>query len=123
MRYRILVVEDQPIYRELFRQALAQHYDISEAADADTGLQMATAFKPHLMIIDIELPGMNGLAMLEQLSKMPALAHTEYVIVTVREEEEFMRKAAKLGVANYLTKPIDADELQEVVAMLLHDSV
>lgn len=119
MRYRVLLVEDQAIHREILRQALGSYVALTEALDGESAVQLAKSTQPHLVIVDLELPGMSGLQVLEQLMHLPDLAETEYIIVSVLDDDDCMRRAAQLGVANYLTKPIDAQELQEVVAMLL----
>ena len=116
MSQRILIVEDDRINRKLFREILhANGYDTCEAESGQTGLEMASTDHPNLILMDIQLPGMDGLQAVGALKRNPAtsaipvLALTGYAIQGDRE------RILAGGFDDYLTKPVDIDHLLEAV--------
>lgn len=104
---RILIIEDTPANMELFTDLLeAAGHTVSQAWEATGGLELARAEHPDLILMDIGLPGMDGLAATRALKAdaatrdIPVLALTAHAM---RGEEE---KAAEAGCAGYMTKPI-----------------
>ena len=116
MKQRILIVEDDRINRKLFRDVLdANGYETSEADSGSTGLEMAGSVQPNLILMDIQLPGMDGIQVVGALKQNPAtsgipvLALTGYAIQGDRE------RILAGGFDDYLSKPVDIDHLLEKV--------
>ena len=112
---RVLVVEDDPGTRELIRQALeGQGYAVEVAEDGERALARIAADPPMLVILDVVLPGLDGFAVAERL-RSGAAAAVPVLMLTIVDERE---RAARLGVAGYLSKPFDTDELLRQVRRL-----
>lgn len=107
-RARILVVEDNPKNRKLIRSLLEiHHFEVLEAPDAETGIQIASSGSPDLILMDIQLPGMDGLQATKILKETPALRDIGIVALTSYAMEGDSQKARAAGCDGYLTKPID----------------
>ena len=119
LRPRILVVDDEPAIRRLLRTGLAtQDFDIGEAADGTAALA-ALDGKPDLVILDLGLPGLNGLDLLRLIRERGD--STPVIILSSREDEAGKVRAFDLGADDYVTKPFGMNELiARVRAALRH---
>ena len=117
---RVLVVEDNPLNLELVRDILVgAGYDVLEAADGAAGVQIAQLEKPDLVLMDLQLPGLDGLEATRILRADPALRKTAIVALTahaMRGEEE---RALAAGCDGFITKPIRVREFAGLVATYL----
>ncbi|GMV50095.1 sigma-54-dependent Fis family transcriptional regulator [Nitrospirales bacterium NOB] len=113
MKKRVLLVDDEPRVRASLKTVLEPTYDILEAADAAEGLQVFKKDTPNLVLLDVVLPGTDGLAALQS---MRAEDHSVPVIMlTGTKSVKTAVDAMKLGAADYLSKPFDVEELRIVV--------
>jgi two-component system KDP operon response regulator KdpE len=114
---RVLVVDDeQSIRRAVGRALTARGYQVQLATDGEEALTAAAAFQPDLVVLDLNLPALDGLEVCRQLrgwSQVPIL------ILSVREDEPDKVAALDLGADDYLTKPFGIDELMARVRALL----
>lgn len=120
---RILVVDDDPQVVEFITRALngerAQHRVVETAADGfEAGLKIAS-FDPHLVVLDLMMPGLDGFKVCEQVKSDPETQHIKVLIVTGFGSEENIERAIQLGADAYLLKPLSVDQLQERVNELL----
>ena len=88
----------------------------------EAGLQMAQDWTPDLLLLDIQLPGMNGYELLRRLRGMPSLAGRPAAAVTANAMADDVQRAREAGFDHYLTKPLVLDELLGVVRRLLLQS-
>jgi DNA-binding NarL/FixJ family response regulator len=108
---RVMLVDDHAFVRSAIRQALTAP-DVSvvaEASTAEEALRVALDARPDVLLIDIDLPGMNGLRLLRELG--PRLPDTRFVMLTVSTDQADVLEAVRLGASGYLTKDLDADAL------------
>lgn len=106
---RILVVDDDPHLREVLRYALARDgHDVEEARDGAEALRMATASRPDLLVLDIVMPGMDGLEACRELRKTSTVP---VVFLSSRDEELDRVLGLEMGGDDYLTKPFSTREL------------
>jgi two-component system KDP operon response regulator KdpE len=114
---RVLVVDDEEQIRRAVGRALtSRDYLVEQADDGEDAVALARTFDPDLIVLDLNLPGMDGLAVTRQVrtwSSVPIL------ILSVREEEADKVAALDLGADDYLTKPFGIDELMARVRALL----
>jgi two-component system, cell cycle response regulator DivK len=104
----VLIVEDNEKNLKLARDLLQYHgFRTIEAADAETGLRMASESAPDLILMDIELPGMDGVTALERLRADPAIAGIPVVAVTASVMPVDRERFARAGFAGIIVKPID----------------
>ncbi len=109
-----MIVDDQLSMRALVRQALSSFgiVDIRDEASGEAALATAKADPPHLILSDLEMPGMDGFALLSAVRAEPALTKVPFIMLTGRVEREIVMKAASLGATNYLGKPVKPAELK-----------
>ncbi len=120
MPEKILVVEDNEQNRILMRQILTYHgYDVLEATDGLTGLEMARAHMPALILLDIQMPVMNGFAVIRELRNNPELRKIKVIAVTSFAMKGDREKALQAGFDEYVTKPIDTRKFPELVKQVL----
>jgi len=120
MKEKILIVEDNSQNVRLLKMALrAKGYTLLEAADGEEALDMAINNKPDLIIMDIQLPKVNGVEVTKRLRQMSDFKQTPIIAVTAYamkgDEEKFM----KAGCDAYVPKPINTRQLPEIVAKML----
>jgi two-component system cell cycle response regulator len=116
----ILIIEDEEATRKLLATLLGMgRFQTLEAGDAEAGLELARRHRPHCILMDIRLPGMDGLAATRQLKSDPQLRHIPVVAMTgfVGAEEE--RKALAAGCDGFLSKPFDTRGLLEYLERFL----
>jgi two-component system cell cycle response regulator len=116
----ILIIEDDEATRRLLATLLGLgRFQTLEAGDAEAGLELAQRHRPHCILMDIRLPGMDGLAATRLLKSNPLLRHIPVVAMTglVGAEEE--RKALAAGCDGFLSKPIDTPSLLEYLERFL----
>jgi two-component system cell cycle response regulator DivK len=112
MSKRVLVVEDQEDNRQILRDLLASAgIDMIEAGDGPTGLAAATAERPDLILMDIQLPGLDGYEVTRRIKSNPGLAHIPIIAVTSYALSGDEDKARLAGCDAYVTKPYSPRQL------------
>ena len=108
----ILVVEDRPMNAKLLRDVLvASGYDVVESDTAEQGLVLARERKPALILMDIQLPGMDGMTAVRELKRDPATAKIPVVAVTASAMPLERESILRAGFDGYQAKPISVKEL------------
>ena len=114
---RVLVVDDEEQIRRAVGRALsARGYDVELAGDGERALEMLRPFAPDLVVLDLNLPGIDGL---EVCREIRATSNVPILILSVREDEPEKVAALDLGADDYLTKPFGVNELMARVRALL----
>jgi CheY-like chemotaxis protein len=113
----ILVCDDDPSLRELVRAVLGERYRFVEAADGIEALQLAGELRPDLIVLDVMLPGLSGIEVLEAIRTDPELAELKVVVITAWSHAELEAQLA--GADRFVAKPFDPDELSGAVEELL----
>jgi CheY-like chemotaxis protein len=117
---RILVVEDNPRNSRLVRAALgAPDREILEARTAEEGLHLARTAHPDLILLDIQLPGMDGCAVARALKEGPETRHAPIVALTALAMNGDRERVLSAGCDRYLAKPASPAEIRRVVEGLL----
>lgn len=116
---KILVAEDDARNRELIREILvAWGYAVIEAQDGREALQKAQETLPHLILLDIQMPGMDGFSVLQELRQDPHFAAIPVVAVTAYAMQGDREKALDAGFDAYITKPIETKTLRAQIEKL-----
>jgi two-component system, cell cycle response regulator DivK len=113
----ILIVDDNAQNLKLARVILAtEGYDVRTAADAEEALRLLTSYAPRLILMDLQLPGMDGLELTRHLKADPARQGLVIVALTAYAMKGDEEKARAAGCDGYVTKPIDPGRFASVVA-------
>ncbi|HEV8411048.1 MAG TPA: response regulator [Gemmatimonadaceae bacterium] len=113
---RILVADDSATAREWLRRRLEGRYEVSLARDGNEAVVSAIAARPDLILLDVEMPGVDGLAACRALRSMPATRAVPIILVTSHTEPFDVESGFASGCTDYIGKPVDETELIEKVA-------
>lgn len=117
---KILVIEDNEQNLYLIRYILENcGYDVFSATDGKEGIELAAALLPDLVLLDIQLPLMDGYDVARALRRNPALADTPIIAVTSYAMPGDKEKAMEAGCSGYIEKPIDPDNFDKQVGEYL----
>jgi two-component system chemotaxis response regulator CheY len=116
---QVLVVDDSQTVRDEISRALRQAgFETAEASDGMAGLQLAQEREFALILLDVNMPRMNGLEMLERLRLDWATANVPVLILTTEAEEIMIERARKAGAKGWLIKPVAAAHIVSTVQAL-----
>lgn len=113
----VLIVDDNAQNLKLARVVLSgAGYEVKTATDAEEALEVLASFKPRLILMDVQLPGMDGLTLTRRLKADPAFKGVAIVALSAYAMKGDAEKAFAAGCDGYITKPIDIVSLPEAVA-------
>jgi DNA-binding response OmpR family regulator len=117
---RILVIDDNPNVVDILGRCLREEgYGVLGALTSDEGLKLALLSRPELVLLDLALPGTNGIELLKRIrSTNPT---TRVIIVTGNTDPALAREALELGALAYIDKPFDFAYLKRVIAVALRE--
>ena len=115
---KVLVVDDEESIVWVFRKLIeGLGHQCFTASTAEKGIEIARAEQPELVIMDVKLPGMDGLTALEEVRRVAA--RSKHVVITAHGSLDTAVRAVKLGAAEYLAKPVDLDRARTLIENLL----
>lgn len=118
---RILVVDDSPTETFRFREILTKHgYEVIEATNGADGVTMAQAELPDLVLMDVVMPGVNGFQATREIARGSTTKHIPVVIVSTKDQATDRVWGKRQGARDYLTKPIDEEQLIDVIKQQLN---
>ena len=119
---RILVIDDEPAVVDILVTCLREEgYGALGAETSDEGLKLAILSRPELVLLDIALPGMNGIELLKRIRSI--IPTTRVIVVSGNTDPVLAREALELGALAYVDKPFDFAYLKRVIAMTLGEGV
>ena len=123
MEHSILIIDDEPDIRTLIRYNLEKEgYLVHDAKSGEEGLLLAKTHKPDLILLDVMMPGMDGMETCEKLKAVPELANTMICFLTARGEDYSQIAGLEAGADDYITKPIKPKLLTSRISALLRRS-
>jgi CheY-like chemotaxis protein len=120
----ILLVEDHPMNRKLFRDLLEMQFTVVEATSAEAALELLLSLEPDLILLDVQLPGMDGLSLVRRLKANPATTAIPMVALSAHAMAQSIAEARQAGCIDYITKPVTDEPLvflERIAAYLLPD--
>ena len=116
---KILVADDDAVMARLVSATLPETYEVVNAVDGEEALRKAEKLIPDLIILDVNMPGLNGFEVLQRIRSSERLRHTKVMMVTARDEPGDRALGMRLGANTYITKPFSPMALLEAVTGLL----
>jgi CheY-like chemotaxis protein len=119
-RVTVLLVEDTEDNRFMMRRLLEMSgYRVVEAMNGEDAVKLAKAESPQIILMDLSLPVIDGLAATRLIRKLPEFVSTPIIAVSAHDTSDFQSEALDAGCNSYITKPIDFNELEEMIAQLV----
>jgi len=116
----ILIADDNEDLRGMLRHLLESHaYDVLEAAEGGEAAELAVRERPALVIMDLGMPGMDGLSAVEEIRRSVPASEMEVLIVSAYDRLEFRTEALAAGCGGFITKPVDPAALLKTIRLLL----
>ena len=117
---RVLIIDDSPTIVAALKKILrSQKYEVLEAGDAESGLEIALAQQPELVFLDIVLPGMNGFAALRKMRRDPATMFVPIIMISGNEQATEQFYANRIGADDFMKKPFNRYEVFARIEQLL----
>jgi len=118
----VLLVEDTEDNRFMMRRLLEMTgYHVVEAMNGEEAVKLAQTESPNLILMDLSLPVIDGLAATRLIRKLPGCESTPIIAVSAHDTSDFQSEAIEAGCNTYVTKPIDFAELEDLIVELLKE--
>lgn len=108
--YRILIIDDDPVIREDMRKAFASQFDVAVAGSGKEGLALAQELQPDLIIVDMQMPVMDGIMVCKHLRAADGMKNTPIIMFTAADDDELRSQAFFAGADEVLSKPFRPKE-------------
>jgi CheY-like chemotaxis protein len=116
---QVLIADDEPHVLELVRITLEdERVQVTEAQDGETALALAHALRPDVILLDVEMPGLDGLEVCRRLRMDPAFTDTAIVMLTAAAQRQDVERGLAAGADEYLTKPFSPIRLLSLLERL-----
>jgi len=113
-----MLVEDNAMNRKLLRDIMEIRFEVLEAETAERALELLQGRRPDLLLVDLQLPGMDGLTLMRRLKQDPATADIPVVAISAHAMQDDINQAMESGCAEYVTKPLVEDPFTFVERMV-----
>lgn len=113
MKYRILIVEDEPISLEMLSKTLKEDFNVLTADNGKKGFELYKKFNPHIIISDLNMPIMNGIELIQKIRELDQ--NSKIIITTFKNDVQTLLQASELKLFKYLIKPIDFTTLKNII--------
>lgn len=120
MKKKILVVDDEQTMRTLLELFLGTKHEVTAVSNAKEALNWLDENLPNLIISDIQMPEMDGFQFLENVRLRGYTKHTPIIMLSGKSESKERVKCYKMGAQDYLTKPFNPEELEEIIKKNLY---
>ena len=120
MKKSVVIIEDEPFIIEALTFLLENEgLDVRSISDGAKAIDFIVKSKPNLVILDIMLPNVSGMKILEDIRKMNEISHLPVLMLTAKGQKKDRRAAEEAGVSKFMTKPFDNQELIEHVKLMM----
>lgn len=115
MRNKILIVEDNLVNLDIFKEIFEDDFNIKMVTDGMQALDVIESFLPKIVLLDVMMPNMDGYEVCRQIRANDKLENVKIIMVSARAMESERQKGIELGADEYITKPFDEEVLLELV--------
>lgn len=113
---KIVIIDDNASFVDVLKRFLnIKTFTVFVAYDGSEGIDVVSKVMPHVILLDIMMPGLSGYEVCERIKKNDKVKHIPIIFLTVRSRPEDIEKGYKLGAAHYITKPFNYPELIEII--------
>ena len=121
MKYKVLYIEDNPSNLELMKEIIKLHGNIElmSAHNAELGIDLASSILPDLILLDINLPGMDGFEAMLKIRKTPMIQDIPVIAVTAKAMKDDIAQGKMSGFSEYVTKPLDIGLFLDILGRYL----
>lgn len=115
-KIRILIADDHSMVRQGFKQILELENDmvvVAQASNGEEAIDLAIKIKPDVILMDINMPGMNGMQAIKELKKLDK--HLKIIVVTIHQDKAYLFETLKLGASGFIQKDADASVLIDAI--------
>jgi len=117
---KIMIVDDSATIRNIIKNALIAEYEVCEADDGVKALELIPGSgQIALFLLDVNMPNMDGLTLLEHIRQLPAYKTIPILMLTTETKEEFRTRAKTLGATGWIVKPCEPDKLLTTIQHIL----
>lgn len=116
---KILIADDDDRMTRLLTMTMPAEYQLVHAADGVEAMESAENDSPDLILLDVNMPGLNGFEVLERVKSTPSLSDTKVILITARDADEDKTLGSRLGAEAYFTKPFSPLVLLDTIKQLL----
>ncbi|TDC12721.1 response regulator transcription factor, partial [Streptomyces sp. 8K308] len=119
MTFRVLLVDDQPLVRTALRMVIAEAADLAvvgEAAGGAEAVRLAERLAPDVVVMDIRMPGMDGIEATRRITTGPSPAHV--IVLTTFDDDDYVYGALRAGAAGFLVKDMALDDILDAVRVV-----
>ena len=119
---KVLVIDDEPKVVQTLQDRLEMNdYEVLTAYDGKEGLEKAVKFLPDVILLDIIMPVLNGLDMLEAMRRHPECSDIAVIMLTARSQMEDLERSRACGIEDYIVKPFEISELLEKMEKIIEN--
>lgn len=119
--YKILVVDDEVAVCDLLKDFLTlKDYEVFTASDGYTAISKAKEVSPHLVLLDIVMPGISGMEVLKEIKKLNS--KTGVIMITAVPDQGIITESIDLGAYDYIRKPMDLKHVENVVMLAINNN-
>ncbi len=120
-KIKVLMIDDEEFFSDLVKMnlELTGKFEVRIAGNGIRGLRLAKEMKPHVILLDMVMPEMNGIEVLEELKKDAATVSIPIIMLTAQRDDKSKTEASSSYAEQYITKPVSADELAKKIEMVL----
>jgi CheY-like chemotaxis protein len=115
MRHKLLIIDDEKSIRLLLENFLGRNYDVVSKADGNEALEWLEGNLPDLIICDIQMPNLDGYLFLQKVRQRGYTKHTPVIMLSGIENSQERIKCYRLGAQDFLSKPFNPEELDELI--------
>ncbi len=120
MTRTILAVDDSPSIRQMVKMTLTSGgYEVVSAVDGNDGLAQARKQRADMVLTDLNMPGMNGIALIREIRKLPNYVGVPIVFLTTESDPELKKEAKAAGATAWIVKPFQQDQLLSAIRKVL----
>jgi CheY-like chemotaxis protein len=118
MSKKILVVDDNPTNLEIVQEMLGDDHEILTASSGEDALELASRYRPGVILLDVMLPGIDGYEVCKRLRRLPGMFRAQIIMVSAKAMPSEQAQGINAGADGYITKPFDDAELRAKIRII-----